>query len=109
MRTEGNALSMVTPRNFGREVVLRRDPSSSSVGCQRTSIELLVKDAILRLLALRVNLRRQFHSATFVIASCMAASAISLLEWLLKSEDILGKHDRLHVFGYDSPKVFDVQ
>ncbi len=40
------ALSMVTPRNFGREVVLRVFPSSCTDGCQRASFGLLVKKAV---------------------------------------------------------------
>ncbi len=90
---------MVTPRNFGKEVVLRVVPSSCNIGCQRTSFELLVKKATSHLLALRVSVRHRLHSATFVMASWMAA----------EERNIVGKHGHLHVFGYDSPKVVDVQ
>ncbi len=45
MRPEVMGLSMVTPRNFGRVVVLRMAPSSYNEGCQRASFELLVKNA----------------------------------------------------------------
>ncbi len=47
MRPEGKGLSMVTPRNFGRVVVLRMAPSRYTEGCQRASFELLVKNATL--------------------------------------------------------------
>ncbi len=73
MRSEGKALSMVTPRYFGREVVLRVVASSYTDDCQRASFELLVKNATSDLLV-------------FVMASCLADSVTSLLEWLLKSE-----------------------
>ncbi len=46
MRPEGNSLSVVTPRNFGKVVVLIMAPSSYNEGCQRASFELLVKNAI---------------------------------------------------------------
>ncbi len=38
-------MPMVTPKNFGREVVLRVVPSYCIEGCQRSSSELLVKQA----------------------------------------------------------------
>ncbi len=41
---------MVTPRNFGREVVLRVVPPSCNDGCQQASIEMLVKKATSHLL-----------------------------------------------------------
>ncbi len=77
---------MVTPRNFGWEVVLRVVPSSCNDGCQRASFEVLVKKATSHLLVLRVSLRHRLHSATFVMAYCMTAAATSLLVWLPKSE-----------------------
>ncbi len=71
---------MATPKKIGNEVVLRGDPFSCIVGCQRASFDLLVKKATSHLHALRVSLRRLIHSATFFIASYMVASASSLLE-----------------------------
>ncbi len=58
------ALSMVTPRNFDSEVVLREDLFSCIEGCQRASSKLLVKKAISHLLALQASLGRRLHSAT---------------------------------------------
>ncbi len=80
------ALVMVNPRNFGWEVVLRVVPYGCNDGRQRASFELLVKKAISHFLVLRVSLLHRLHSATFVMASCMAASATYLLGRLLKVE-----------------------
>ncbi len=81
---------MVTPRNFDSEVVLREDLFNCIEGCQRASSKLLVKKAILHLLALQASLGRRLHSATFIMASCMAVSATLLrmaaeeCEWTLE-------------------------
>ncbi len=87
---EGDSLGDDGPSRRPRQLVvglaLRVVPSSCNDGCQRASFELLVKTATSHLLALRVTLRHRLHSTSFVLASCMAASATSLLGWLRKSE-----------------------
>ncbi len=100
---------MVTPRNFGREIVLRRATSSCTEGCQRASFELLVKKATSHLLVFRGKLAAPApfcHVRYSFLNGCFSDFFIGVAA---EVRNIVGKHGHHHVFGYDPPKVVGVQ
>ncbi len=92
------ALSMVTPRNFGREVVLRVVPHICNDGCQRAFFEVLVKKATSHLLVLRVSFAAPAPFCHFRYGFLYGCFSDFFIGVAAEERNIVGKH-LLLLFG----------